>query len=97
MQKKVHKILKHDVTPRVSLAGSLRSLKRHGESHDLVDLSRLFPSVGCHLLRPIALIVRENNPFERAGKTFRSSMDVTRLRQAVRARALREFGVVGRE
>jgi len=39
--------------------------------------------------------VCENNPFERASKTFRLSMDVMQLRRA--ARALREFGVVAPE
>lgn len=49
-------------------------------------LQPLFSLCRCHLLRATALIVRENNPFERAGKTFRLSMDVTRLRRAVRTR-----------
>lgn len=89
MQKKCIKFrraTRHDEQAVVVLVKTARRAPR-----DLMDLSPsfFFFLCRCRLLCATALIVRENNPFEQAGKTFRLSMDVMRQRRAARVTRIR--------
>lgn len=67
--------------PRRQSLGQFALVKNGHVASPFSRLTRFFPSVACRLLRATALIVRENNPFERPGKTRRVSMDAARLRR----------------
>lgn len=73
--------MRHDEQAVVAL---VKTARPHGS-----PCRRFFSLYRCRLLCATALIVRENNPFEQAGKTFRLSMDVMRQRRAARVTRIR--------